>query len=170
MIPAGQPGGPEPTYPSSLVAAGPDALQQIMSVCQPFVLEVFHADAVAGKVDDLGYIAAEAATAGQTLDAYLNDYVAEMYAPDGSVPRIVIGNPFFGADTTDDPPTEYGLVQGQMLECIFRVTDMPDADLQNYRDTNEGQATWNGYQLTWFLTDPDTNGDRNFLVGVEVAA
>jgi hypothetical protein len=169
VIPAGQPGGPEPTYPTTVVPAGPAALQQIMSLCQPFVLDVFHVDAVAGKVDDPGHVAEDAAAAGQTLDDYLNQYVADMYSTDGSVPRIIIGNPFFGADTDTDPPTEYGMLQGQMMECIFHVTGTPAADIQNYRDTNEGTATWSGYQLTWFFTEPDANGDSDFLVGLEVA-
>jgi hypothetical protein len=161
---------PTPT-PGALapVPAGPTALQAIIAQCGPSVLADFHARGAA-DFDDPGHLAERAAQEGQTLDQFINEYTAGMFTPadTDSPAHIVVGNPWDGAEGAGDPPTEYGFVQGRMVDCLFASSSITDEARQNYESTDDGEAFWGGYRLRWFISDPNEEGEKFFIVGLEV--
>ena len=81
----------------------------------------------------------------------------------------VLVNPWSGADGEGDPPNELGALTGLALRCAADLTDMPQEVAEAMRESQEGNASWGIWGLTWSL-EPVEGHDPIFIVDFHLAA
>ena len=140
-----------------------------LDYCATSVVPGEFADREATEVatEEVGSIAAEASTNGQTQDQLVTQLVQDMWGANTN--KVIVVNPFDGrTDTTK--ANALGEVVGLSLICMAQVLEMPQDVIDNYTSTNAGQDTWVdstgtlNYKMDWSLQDNLDSGVKDFVV------
>ena len=143
--------------------------QAALDYCATSVVPGEFADREADEVaaEDIGAIAAEASTNGQTQDQLVTQLVQDSWGANAN--KVIIANPFDGrTDTTK--ANALGEVVGLTLICMANVLEMPQDVIDNYTSTDSGQDTWPDstgtltYEMDWGLQDNPNTGVKDFVV------
>jgi hypothetical protein len=111
--------------------------------------------------DDQGSIAEAAQAEGVTPEQWMTDVMAGALSDD--MTRWLILDPWTGATSSDDPPSEFGAMMGLALNCLFDRTGTPPDVVDSYNSTDNGEASYNRYRLTWAIEPNDDGTNSNVI-------
>jgi hypothetical protein len=158
--PTTQPAVAPTTQPVPSVTEFP-SVQQLATDCAAQVVEQFPAVIAQRGADDQGSIAAAAQAEGVTPEQWMTDVMVGALSDDRTGWLII--DPWSGATTSDDPPAEFGAMMGLALNCLFDRTGTPPDVVDSYNSTDNGEANYNRYRLTWSIQANDDGSNSNVI-------
>ena len=137
------------TPPPAVAGTVTATMAAIHTICKPQALAEYAAD-YATKVPPAsqGVVAEAAQEEGMTVDAAL---AAVLDSSLDSETQITVTNPNKPAQSPVGEATlsEWGLLIGRYLTCVWNTTQIPQDVLDNFGALAEGSGTWAGYTMTW---------------------
>jgi hypothetical protein len=160
VAPTTQPAVAPTTQPVTSVTDFP-TVQQLATDCAAQVVAQFPAVIAQRGADDQGSIAATAQAEGVTPEQWMTDVMIGALSDDTM--SWLIADPWSGATTTDDPPNEFGAMMGLALNCLFDRSGTPADVIDSYNSTDDGEASYNRYRLTWSIEATDDGANANVI-------
>jgi hypothetical protein len=152
------------TPPPAVAGTVTATMAAIHTICKPQALAEYAAD-YATKVPPAsqGVVALVAQEQGMTVDAALT---AVLDSSLDSETQITVTNPNKPADSPvgEATLTEWGLLTGRYLRCVWETTQVTQGIVDNFVATTEGAGTWAGYTMTW-----GDNGEGDLTITITSA-